>query len=371
MHNDPYFTPLELGAVTLNHRIIMAPLTRMRAKQPGDVPHALNAEYYGQRASKGGLLITEATDITPQAHGYPWVPGIYSAEQVDGWRAVTSAVHAKGGFIFNQIWHVGRISHSSMQPNGNVPVAPSAVPAAGGHIDAMGNPVAQFETPRALTVSEIAAIVTDFVRAACNARVAGFDGVEIHGANGYLIDQFLRTGSNRRTDLYGGSIANRARFLLEVVDAVAAELGANRVGVRLSPWGTFNDMSDVDGQSLWDHVAKELAKRRLAYLHAVEPRVDFTNDDKPLDANAPDAAARLKSLFGGPLISAGGYTVETGHTAIDAGRADAVAFGRLFIGNPDLPERIRLGAPLNRHDRSTFYGGDGRGYTDYPFFNAA
>jgi N-ethylmaleimide reductase len=363
MQPDPLFTPLKLGALELKHRIIMAPMTRMRAAQPGNVPHALNAEYYGQRASDGGLLITEATDISPQAQGYPATPGLYSAEQIAGWREVTDAVHAKGGFIFSQIWHVGRISHSSLQPDGALPVAPSAVRPSGDHIDASGQPVA-FETPRALQEKELARIVEDFVTAARNAREAGFDGVEVHGANGYLLDQFLRNGSNRRTDRYGGSIENRARLLLEVVDGVIAALGAQRVGVRLSPWNRFNDMADSDGEALWDYVATELEKRDLAYLHVVEPRADFTSD-LPLDANARDAAAHFKSTFKGLLISTGGYVAETARAAVADARADAIAFGRPFISNPDLPERVRSGATITPYDRATFYGGDHRGYTDY------
>ena len=363
MQPDPLFTPLKLGALELKHRIVMAPMTRMRSAQPGNIPHALNAEYYGQRASVGGLLITEATDITPQAQGYRATPGIYSAEQIAGWRAVTQAVHAKGGFIFSQIWHVGRISHSSLQPDGALPVAPSAVRPAGEHTNASGQAV-PFETPRALEQEEIAQLVRDFVTAARNAQEAGFDGVEVHGANGYLLDQFLRNGTNQRTDRYGGSVENRARLLLEVVDAVIALLGAERVGVRLSPWNGFNDMSDSDGWALWDYVASELDKRKLAYLHVVEPRADFTTD-LPLNENAPDAASRFKTRYKGPLISAGGYVAETARAAVADTRADAVAFGRPFISNPDLPERVRTGAAMTWHDRATFYGGDHRGYTDY------
>lgn len=358
------FEPLRLGSIELSHRVVMAPLTRLRSRQPGDVPHALNAEYYGQRASQGGLIITEATDISPQARGYPGAPGIYSAEQIEGWRQVTDDVHAKGGIIFLQIWHTGRVSHSSMRPGVALPVAPSALAAGGMHMDATGAPV-PFETPRALEEDEIASIVDDFRQAALNAKAAGFDGVEVHGANGYLIDQFLRDGSNRRTDSYGGSIENRARFLLEVVDAVVSTWEPGRVGVRLSPWGNFNDMEDSDTPSLFRYAASELGVRNLAYLHVVEPRADQSSDINALDPNAPDAAQTLRGAFGGPLISAGGYVRESAEEAIAQGRADAIAFGRLFIANPDLPERFRRGAPLNRYHRPTFYGGGASGYTDY------
>ncbi|MDE1149769.1 MAG: alkene reductase [Azospirillaceae bacterium] len=366
MSPDPLFTATNFGALALKHRVVMAPLTRMRAQQPGDVPHALNAEYYGQRASDGGLQITEATDITPQARGYRWVPGIYSPEQIAGWRLVTDAVHAKGGLIVSQIWHVGRISHSSIQPGGALPVAPSAIAPSGSHTDADGTPV-PFETPRALEIAEIAGITQDFVQAARNAREAGFDGVEVHGANGYLLDQFLQTAANKRSDIYGGSIENRARFLLEVVDAVADAIGADRTGVRLSPWSTVGDMGDEDGRVLWDYVVGELGKRGLAYLHLIEPRVTWTSDDTPNDINAPNAAGLFKARFGGPILSAGGYTADTARGTIAAGQADGVAFGRLFIGNPDLPQRLRQGVPLNPYNRATFYGGGREGYTDYPF----
>jgi NADH:flavin oxidoreductases, Old Yellow Enzyme family len=366
MAQDKLFTPLQLGALTLKHRVVMAPLTRMRAKQPGNIPYELNAEYYGQRASEGGLQISEATDITPQAHGYLWVPGIYSDEQIAGWRLATDAVHAKGGFFFNQIWHVGRVSHSSMQPQGALPIAPSAIAIAGDHMDADGKTV-PFETPRALETGEIAAIIGDFVQAARNSRSAGFDGVEIHGANGYLLDQFLHDGSNQRTDEYGGSIENRSRLLLEVVDAVAAAIGADRVGVRLSPWSGILDMQDSSGLALWEYAIAELGKRNIAYLHLIEPRSDFTNDEKPLDMEAPDVASLFKKTFGGPIISAGGFVPETAASTVASGKSDAVAFGRPFIANPDLPERIRRGAPLNKHNRATFYGGGAEGYTDYPF----
>ncbi len=370
MNTDPLFQPANLGALALKHRVVLAPLTRMRAQQPGDLPYDLHAEYYSQRASEGGLVITEATDITPQAHGYPWVPGVYSDEQLAGWRKVTDAVHAKGGLIVNQIWHVGRVSHSSMQPGGALPVAPSAIAHPGDHMDANGATM-PFETPRALELDEIAAITQDFVQAARNARSVGFDGVELHGANGYLIDQFLRVGANVRTDQYGGSVENRARFLLETVDAVVAAIGADRVGIRLSPWGGFGGMSEDDGQALWTYVITELGKRELAYLHLIEPRADFTNDDGTLDADAPDVAALFTKLFGGPVISAGGYKADTALAAVESGKATAVAFGRTFIANPDLPERIRVGAELNPYNRATFYGGAAEGYTDYPFMAEA
>lgn len=365
MTTSALFTALPLGSVELSHRIVMAPLTRLRSRQPGDVPHALNAEYYGQRASAGGLIITEATDISPQARGYPGAPGIYSAEQIEGWRLVTDAVHAKGGIIFLQIWHTGRVTHSSMQPEGGRPVAPSAIPAAGMHMDAQGASV-PFETPRALEQDEIAVIVDDFRQATLNARLAGFDGVEVHGANGYLIDQFLRDGSNLRTDQYGGAIENRSRFLLEVVEAVVSAWEPGRVGVRLSPWGDFNDMRDSDTLALFQHAAAELGRRKVAYLHVVEPRADQSSDVNALDPLAPDAAETMRACFGGAIISAGGYVRETADQAIEDGRADAIAFGRLFIANPDLPERFLSQAPLNPYHRASFYGGDARGYTDYP-----
>ena len=371
MSHSPLFEPVSLGALRLKHRVVMAPLTRMRSTQPGDVPNELMATYYGQRASEGGLIVTEATDVSPQARGYPGAPGVHSPEQIRGWRTVTDAVHAKGGLIVNQIWHTGRISHSSMQPGVSMPVAPSAVRPEGGHLDANFNPVPEFETPRALALDEIPGIVEQFRRAALNAREAGFDGVEVHSANGYLLDQFLQDGTNRRSDAYGGTIENRTRLLFEVVDAVAAAWNADRVGLRLSPWGGFNSMSDSDPGTLFDYVTSELGTRGLAYLHVVEPRADQNSDTNALDPNAPDAASRFRARFGGPLIAAGGFVRETAEKAIASGAADAIAFGRLFIANPDLPERFRLEASLNRYDRSTFYGGDARGYIDYAALQAS
>jgi N-ethylmaleimide reductase len=360
------FEPLHLGAIPLKHRVVMAPLTRLRSQQPFDVPHGLNAEYYGQRASDGGLIITEATDTSEQARGYPGAPGIYTAEQVAGWRQMTMAVHAKRGYIFSQIWHTGRISHSSMQPDGRVPGAPSAVVASGHHMNRHGNMV-PFETPRALTLEEIKKIIGDFRQAAENARMAGFDGVEIHSANGYLIDQFLQDHTNRREDIYGGSIPNRTRFLLEVVEQVVAVFGHDRVGVRIAPWGAAADIRDSDPLGLFSHVAAELGQRQLAYLHIVEPRAGQAGEIEAIDPDAPDVSSRFKESFGGPIIAAGGFTRETAEAVIRDGHADAVAFGRLFIANPDLPQRLRLDAPLNPYDRATFYGGDARGYTDYPY----
>lgn len=363
------FDELQVGDLFLPNRVIMAPLTRMRSKQPGNIPHELNAEYYAQRAS-AGLIISEATQVSQQGQGYPGTPGIHSPEQVAGWRLVTDAVHGAGGRIFLQLWHVGRISHSSHQPNNELPVAPSAIPAANsGTFTADWQPT-PILTPRALSIEEIPGIVADFRRGAQNAKAAGFDGVEVHGANGYLLDQFLQDGSNHRTDAYGGPIENRARLLLEVVDAVVQVWGAGRVGVRLSPYGTFNDMSDSDPVALFTYVLQELGRREIAFVDLIEPRSSAAGmQDANLD-DRPDTAELFRKAFPGILVSAGGYTPETAIRTVASGKADAVAFGRLFIANPDLPERIKQGADLNRYDRSTFYGGGAKGYTDYPLLNA-
>ncbi len=365
LHNAPLFEPLALGDLTLAHRVVLAPLTRLRSTQPGDVPNTLNATYYAQRATPGGLLITEATQISLEGKGYPAAPGIYTEEQVEGWRTVTDAVHAKGGYLFAQLWHVGRISHSSLHPEIGLPVSASAIaPAEGKALTAAFQPV-DFETPRALTLNELPRIVADYTHAARCAQAAGFDGVELHAANGYLIDQFLEDGVNHRTDAYGGSIENRSRLLLEVIEALIAVWGAGRVGIRLSPWGKFNSMSDSNPLPLFTYVLQQLAVRSIAYAHLVEPRANGGADGN-LDASAPDAAASFRKAFPGALISAGGYLGETASQAVASGHADAIAFGRWFISNPDLPRRLQLGATLNRYDRSTFYGGTEKGYTDYP-----
>jgi N-ethylmaleimide reductase len=355
--NSALLSPVKLGAYELPNRIVMAPLTRNRAGA-GNVPHELNAVYYAQRAS-AGLIITEATQISPQGLGYPATPGIHSAEQVAGWKRVTQAVHDRGGRIFLQLWHVGRISHPSLQPNGELPVAPSAIAPAGMAATYEGEK--PFVTPRALEIAEIAAIVEDYRRAAQNALDAGFDGVEIHGANGYLIDQFLRNGSNQRTDQYGGSIENRSRFALEVVEAVTSVWGADRVGIRLSPSGTFNSMSDSDPQALFSYLVSQLDRYNLAYIHIVEPRID---NGAPEGQNL--TAGFFRSVFSGPIIAAGGYDQALGEAAIANDEADLIAYGRWYISNPDLVERFAANAELNPYDRSTFYGGTEKGYTDYP-----
>lgn len=347
--------PVKVGAYELRNRIVMAPLTRLRAGG-GNVPRALNATYYAQRAS-AGLIISEATAISPQGQGYANAPGIYTNDQIAGWRLVTEAVHAAGGRIFLQLWHVGRISHPSLQPGGVLPVAPSAIAAEGEAVTYEG--MQPFVTPRALETEEIPGIVEDYRRAAENALAAGFDGVEIHSANGYLLDQFLQDGTNKRTDIYGGSIANRARFLMEVTQTVVSVWGADRVGIRLSPSGTFHNMSDSNSQALFDYVISELNQFSLAYLHIVEPRID---ENTTLDLGVQ----YYRPIYKGILISAGGYDREMGNAVLSAGDTDLVAYGRLFISNPDLPERFGANAPLNNPDRSTFYGGDERGYTDYP-----
>lgn len=364
------FDSLQVGDVTLPNRIVMAPLTRMRSKQPGNVPHELNATYYAQRAS-AGLIISEATQISQQGQGYPGTPGIHSEEQVAGWKFVTKAVHKAGGRIFLQLWHVGRISHSSHQPGNELPVAPSALAAENsGTFTAEWKPT-PILIPRALETAEIAGIVEDFRKAAQNSKEAGFDGVEVHGANGYLLDQFLEDGSNKRSDQYGGSIENRARLLLEVVDACIGVWGKGKVGVRLSPYGTFNGMSDSDPVALFTYVLSQLSERGIAFVDLIEPRSSSAGSSDANVSGQPDTAKIFRSAFKGVLISAGGYTPELAVDAVSSSKVDAVSFGRYFISNPDLPERIKQNIALTKYDRSTFYGGGEKGYTDYPFIAQA
>lgn len=358
------FSPLTLGRHELAHRVVMPPLTRMRAG-PGNVPNALAPEYYGQRATAGGLIIAEGTQISSSGQGYPSTPGIHSAEQVEGWRKVTDAVHAKGTIIFLQLWHTGRSSHSSFQPDGGLPVGPSAIPIASQKVFTAEWKQEAYETPRALGADEIAGIVEDYRQAARNAMAAGFDGVELHAANGYLIEQFLHSRSNRRADAYGGSIENRARLLLEAAEALTGVWGADRVGVRMSPFGTYNDVGDDDPVSLYRHALAELGELDIAYAHMIEAR-----DGAGMDIDAPNAIERLRPFWPGTLILAGGFDGASADAAIREGRADAIAFGRHFIANPDLPLRLQTGAPLNAYDRKTFYGGGAAGYVDYPALQA-
>ncbi len=361
------FDPVQVGALHLPNRIVMAPLTRNRA--PGAIPTPLMAEYYAQRAS-AGLLISEATAITQQGQGYADVPGLYSTEQLDGWKGVTRAVHDRGGRIFCQLWHVGRVSHVDLQPDGGKPVAPSAIAARTKTFliaaDGSGSFVPPSE-PRALDAEELPGIVQDFRHAARNAVTsAGFDGVEVHGANGYLLDQFLKSGSNHRTDDYGGSIENRARLLLEVMRAVVEEIGGGRVGLRLSPVTPANDVVDADPQPLFDYVVRELAPLDLAYLHIIEGATSGPREveGRPFDYARLLAAWRNAGAKGAWMVN-NGYDQALAHRALSHG-ADLVAFGRDYIANPDLVERLRAGAPLNACDKATFYGGGAKGYTDYP-----
>ena len=355
------FSPAEIGPYKFSHRVVMAPLTRMRSN-PGDIPSDLMVEYYTQRASDGGLIVSEATPVSIRGNGYAGAPGIYSDGQIAGWRRVTDAVHAKGGRIFQQLWHVGRQSHVDLQPNGEAPVAPSAIAAEGYAYTKRGE--AAFSIPRALELHEIPAIIEEFRSGAERALRAGFDGVEIHGANGYLPDQFLQDGTNMRTDEYGGPIENRARFLLEVTQAAISAWGADRVGVRISPSGTYGSMSDSDPPTTFGYAATELDRLGIAYLHVVEPRIKGTEEIS--HGQAPIAAQHLRPKFSRTLIAAGGFSPDSAEIIVASGEADLVAFGRHFISNPDLPERLRRGLPLNRYDRTTFYGGDARGYVDYP-----
>lgn len=359
--SSPLFDPIDLGALKLKNRIVMAPLTRSRAIAD-QVPTPLAPEYYGQRASVG-LIISEATQISRSGQGYPNTPGIFTAAQVEGWKAVTDAVHARGGLIVAQLWHVGRVSIAAYQPDGRPAVAPSAI-AAEGQAMKEDFTMVPFETPRALTIEEIQGVIADYVHAAEMAKKAGFDGVEVHGANGYLIDQFLKDGSNRREDRYGGSVENRLRFMLEVVSAVVAVWGAHRVGIRLSPSNGSNGTRDSDPAAVFVPAAAALKPFGLAYLHLIEGEPGTVM--APWDG-APLLAARMREAFGGPLMLNGGLTRETAEKAIAEGRADLVSVGVPVLANPDLVERWKTNVPLNAPDRATFYGGGAKGYTDYPF----
>lgn len=359
---DILFDPFVLGALTLPNRVLMAPLTRSRATQPGDVPNEMNVEYYRQRAG-AGLIISEATQVSPQGKGYAFTPGIHSEAQIEGWRRVTDAVHAQGGRIIMQLWHVGRISHPDLQPDGNAPVAPSAIKPEGAktYINADSGMV-EIPTPRALTLEEMPGIVEQFRQGAKNAKRAGFDGVEVHAANGYLLDQFLKSGSNLRDDAYGGSLDNRLRLPLAVVAAVVDVWGAERVGVRVSPTGSFNAMEDADPEATFGAFASKLDALGIAFIEVVEDSFQGNHA-----SGRPDAVIEaIQKAFSRTYISNGGYTADETRERIAAGKTDLVTFGRPFIANPDLPERFRLGAPLNKWDDSTFYGGDEHGYIDYP-----
>jgi N-ethylmaleimide reductase len=363
------FSPLQIGPLRIAHRVVMAPLTRMRAERADLAPRPLNAEYYGQRATSGGLIIAEASPVMPGGYGNPGVPGIYSEAQIKGWRAVVDAVHAKGGLIFLQLWHVGRVSHSSFQPGGALPISASAVPiSADLKTMTADRKVTPYETPRALETSEIADVVEGFRQAARNALKAGFDGVEIHGANGYLIEQFLQSRTNFRSDRYGGSIENRARFLMDITHAVLEVWEASRVGVRLSPYGIANDSGEADPMPLYSHVVQSLNPLGLAYLHFIEPRSSGAGRAEVNHQNVPSAMVLFRPIWRGVLMAAGGFSGETAEAAIAAGHADAIAFGRIFISNPDLPRRLHEGLPLTPYNRATFYGGEEAGYTDYPVY---
>ena len=365
MNFPKLFQPIRLGPHALKHRIAMAPLTRMRADTTSLAARALNAEYYAQRATDGGLIIAEASQVTPTGRGSPNTPGIHSEDQIAGWRQVTDAIHAKGGVVFLQLWHVGRASHSSFQPDHALPVSASAIAISGKTRSASGEAV-DYETPRALETGELAGVVDAYRQGARNAIAAGFDGVELHGANGYLLEQFLQSRSNLRTDRYGGSIENRARLLMEATQAAIDVWGADRVGVRLSPYGVANDSGEADPMPLYSHVLAGLAKLKIAYVHFVEPRSSGAGRAEVDHKDVPSACELFRPQWPGVLITAGGFTAASASAAVASGHADIIAFGRIFIANPDLPDRIRQDIPFTPYNRATFYGGDIAGYTDYP-----
>ena len=354
-------TPLRLGDFTLKNRIVMAPLTRMRADAEL-VPTDLNVEYYRQRSS-AGLIITEATQISRLGQGYPMTPGIYSDKQVAGWEKVTDTVHKEDGRIFLQLWHVGRISHSSFHPEEGLPVAPSTIRPSGNTLTSVWEQV-PFETPRALETEEIKALLKDYRHAAINAKNAGFDGVELHSANGYLLNQFLHGKTNHRADEYGGSVENRARLSLEVIDQLIDVWGIGKVGIRLSPFTFSGDVHDLEALPVYEYLLKELDSRQLAYVHFVRARSTEIKEQKVFEKEK-----ELWNSYSGMIIAADGFTAETAEKYLENKWADAIAFGRNFISNPDLPQRIEIDADLNPYDRTTFYGGGKKGYIDYPFLH--
>ncbi|XP_021714784.1 putative 12-oxophytodienoate reductase 11 isoform X2 [Chenopodium quinoa] len=361
----PLLTPYQMGDFHLSHRVVLAPLTRQRSYGNVPQPHAIL--YYSQRTSNGGLLISEATGVSDTAQGYPDTPGIWTKEQVEAWKPIVDAVHAKGGIFFCQIWHVGRVSNEGFQPNGQAPISctdKSLTPT----IRANGIDVAEFSTPRRLTTDEIPLVVNDFRLAARNAIEAGFDGIEIHGANGYLIDQFMKDQVNDRTDNYGGSIENRCRFALEVIEAVVKEIGAGRVGFRMSPFADYMESGDSNPDALGLHMAKSLNKFGILYCHVIEPRLTTVGEIK----ECPHSLLHMRKAFNGTFIAAGGYKKDDGNKVVMKDYTDLVAYGRLFLANPDLPKRLELNAPLNKYHRDTFYISDPVvGYTDYPFLEVA
>jgi N-ethylmaleimide reductase len=361
INENVLYTPYKLGDYLLRNRFVMAPLTRNRAIHGTDVPHALNAEYYAQRAGDAGLIISEATQISPTGKGYAFTPGLYSSDQVEGWKLVTKAVHEKDGRIFAQLWHVGRISHPSLQPGGIAPVAPSAIAPVKQRTFIEDGTFTDIGTPRALRLDEIPGIIEDYRKAARNAMEAGFDGVEIHAANSYLIQQFLSDRSNHRTDQYGGSIENRLRFALEVTQAVINEIGANRTGIRLSPVTPSNDAVDSSPASVYFPLVRKLSALHLAYVHVVEGATGGPREFNGFDFHA------LRKEFNGAWMVNNAYTLPLANEAVASGYADLVAFGKLYLANPDLAERFKHNQALNEPNPNTFYGGGAQGYTDYPF----
>nr|WEL36419.1 oxophytodienoate reductase [Cymbidium ensifolium] len=360
----PLLSPYRMGTFDLSHRIVLAPLTRQRSFGNIPQPHAIL--YYSQRTSKGGLLIAEATGVSDTAQGYPSTPGIWSKEQVEAWKPIVDAVHEKGGIFFCQIWHVGRVSHYDFQPNGQAPISSTDKPLKP-VVRANGIDVSTFSPPRRLSTEEVADVVNDFRKAARNAIDAGFDGVEIHGAHGYLIDQFLKDKVNDRTDKYGGSLENRCRFALDVVEAVVDEIGSDKVGIRLSPFAAYSEAGDSNPEALGLYMANSLNKYGILYCHMVEPRM-VTVGEK---TETPHSLLPMRRAFKGTFIVAGGYDREDGNKAISSNYADLVAYGRVFLANPDLPQRFEINASLNEYNRNTFYIPDPViGYTDYPFLES-
>lgn len=366
MNAQKLFTPLTVGALEMPNRMVMAPLTRSRALQPGDIPGEMNARYYAQRAT-AGLIVSEATQISRQGQGYAFTPGIYTDAQVAGWKLVTDAVHAAGGRMAIQLWHVGRISHHLLQENGQAPVAPSAIRSDTGESFVVlpeGPRRVPCDMPRALETGEIPGIIADYRRAAERALTAGFDMLELHSANGYLLQQFLSTNTNQRTDGYGGSLENRARIVLEAIDALIDVAGADRVGVRISPHFIRHDIQDAQTEEIHLYLAQEFNRRGIAYIHIAEP--DWAGGPALSDA----FRQKLRAAYAGRIIVCGNYTRESAEARLGSGTADAVAFGRPYIANPDLVARFEQGAQLNKPNPATFYGGGEEGYTDYPLLGA-